>query len=39
MKELGPLVLERLCLPADTLAPFGGDVEAWLGLSAVTNRG
>jgi hypothetical protein len=31
MKELGPLVLERLCLPADTFAPFGGDVEAWLG--------
>lgn len=31
MKDLGPLVLERLCLPADTLAPFGGDVEAWLG--------
>jgi hypothetical protein len=31
MKQLGPLVLERLCLPADTLAPFGGDVEAWLG--------
>jgi hypothetical protein len=25
MKELGPLVLERLHLPAGTLAPFGGD--------------
>lgn len=31
MKELGPLVLKRLSLPANTLAPFGGDVEAWLG--------
>jgi hypothetical protein len=31
MKELGPLVLGRLGLSADTLAPFGGDVEAWLG--------
>lgn len=31
MKELGPLVLERLHLPGDTLSPFGGDVEAWLG--------
>ncbi|MEA5456974.1 SIR2 family protein [Sinomonas sp. JGH33] len=31
MKELGPMVLERLGLHDETLKPFNDDVEAWLG--------
>lgn len=39
MKQLGPLVLERLCLPADTLAPLAGTSRHASAILAATNRG